>query len=153
MDQEQIIDVSNIDLSEIESNIVLKLSELCKSIFDKQIDEVPSEDLSALLNIDINSSIETMNVYCQSTRQVEQYQPNGYSLSETISFRNSYAWIHNHINTIPNSNQKVVRYAKLKSILYKLMSQKYHSTESFLRSLIREAEQKDGVKPLGRFTE
>lgn len=145
-----IVVISKLDVSKLRTDLIFKLKELCKQIIGKDLEDISSEHLDYLLSIDINTSIESINIHCQETRQVAQYSPNSYSASQTISLKGSHQFILETVKAEQTSEDKITKYAELKSILYKYIQYKYSTTEDHLRSLILSAEEKDGAPSLGR---
>lgn len=150
---DNIIDIGrHISKAELVKDILDKLDSLAKAVLDVSLKEITEEQLSDLLNLEMNTKIDTITVYSQCTRQIENFNPNSYSVTEVIDFKNSYALIPLMVNQTPGGvSEKIKRYVELKSMMYKLIAYKYTSTEEFLRNLLKESEEKDGSRPLGRF--
>lgn len=129
-----------------------KLEKLCQDIYNTSFKNLTDEQVTDLLNMELNTSIDTLTVFCQATRQVEEFSPNVYSISQVIDLKASYKSIKAQLASIPDPNRKLEKYLELKMIFYRMLAFKYQTTEEFLRNLIRESEVKDGIKPMGRFT-
>ena len=143
--------IQNLDTKQLKEEVYKKLQSLCNAVYDKPLDQLTPTQVEDILNLEMNSAVMSMNVFCQCTRQVADYSPNVYSLSQNIDLSQSYKYIQEQINCAIDSSTKIERYLDLKTTFYKLISFKYSVTEEFLRALLRESEIKDGVRPLGRF--
>lgn len=148
---DEIVMIRDLDKSKLKADTIEKLEKLCHDIYNAPLKNLTSEQISNLLILEINTCITEMTVFCQGTRQVEAYTPNVYSVSQVIVLKNSYQFIKDQIIEISDPNKKIEKYIELKSVMYKMIAFKYHNTEEFLRSLIRESEVKDGIKAMGRF--
>lgn len=151
METPNIITIGNLELGSIQLDLKTKLESMTSEVYKKPLKELTNDQVTDLINIHINIHEKTMNIYCQTTRQVEQYQPNAYSAAQTIDLENAVLYIKQRVNDQVTPSAKIEKYIEMRSLFYKLVHFKYHSTEDFLRNLIRESETKDEVRGLGRF--
>jgi hypothetical protein len=75
-----------------------------------------------------------------------------YGASLDLDFTESYRLIRNELRTYKTPVELIEAYVNLRSTFLSLVAMKFKNTEGFLRDLCREAERKDNIKPVGRFT-
>jgi hypothetical protein len=54
------------------------------------------------------------------------------------------------VRSAPTPEEVIEKYIQLRGIFLSLVGMKFRNTEDYLRNLCREAELKDGAKPVGR---
>lgn len=151
MEVPNIVTIGDLEIGSIQLDLRSKLEFMTSEVYKKPLSTLTDEQVIDLINIHINIHEKTLNIYCQTTRQIEQYQPNSYSVSQTIDLENSALYIKQRVNEQPTPAAKIEKYIEMRALFYKLIHFKYTSTEDFLRNMLRESETKDEVRGLGRF--
>lgn len=149
--ENNIIKIDNFDIKALAVDTRTKLIAMASEVHKKPEKELTPEDISDVISLHLNTHDKTLSVYCQSTRQVEQFNPNSYSATQVIDLENAFLFIKARVEEQKTAENKIEKYIELRSLFYKLIHFKFHATEDFLRTLLREAEIKDEARGVGRF--
>jgi hypothetical protein len=128
-----------------------KINSLCTQVYQKPVNQCTKEEVITLIEMDIRLSIGKMNVQVSGTRQVEQFNPNTYGATLEINFSESYDYMLNQVRLASTPEELIEKYVQMRSVFLTLVGMKFRNTEDYLRSLCRDAELKDNVKPVGRY--
>ena len=145
------VNLSGLDPSLLPEEIKNKLNAMCESVYDKKLAACTNEEVQNLIELDMNVSIKKMTVNVMGSRQVEQYTPNTYGGTLDIHFEDSYNLVMEKVSQQKTAEGKVATYIRLRSLLFTIISNKFKNSEAYLRDLCREAEERDGIKPVGRY--
>lgn len=151
--ESNLIEVQNLDIKKIEKDVLEKLDGLVQSVFGISLVQANIDQITDVINMEINTRIDSITVSAYSTRQVENFNPNNYGAVQIIDLKETYSYLRRAIAGIKDPAKLIKRYIDLKACMYKMIAYKYSSTEDFIRNLIRESELKDGAKAVGRFNE
>lgn len=128
----------------------IKLTQLAETVYNKNIKDIKKEDVILLIQMDMATTINKINVGCSATRPTNiKYATNNYHASMEIDLSGISKLIRERLDSIPE-DQIIDRYLELKSSLYGMIKVKYESTESYLRGLLDASIQKDGCPVTGR---
>lgn len=127
-----------------------KLTQLAETVYNKAIKDIKKEDVLLLIQMDMATTINKINVGCSATRPTNiKYATNNYHASMEIDLSGISKLIRERLDSIPE-DQIIDRYLELKSSLYGMIKVKYDSTETYLRGLLDASIQKDGCPVTGR---
>lgn len=142
-------------MSEIDINLVSdltrsRLTDLCKRIYNKNLEEVDSEELEALIVMDMAVSIKELTVTASETRKTERdYCTNMYNASMTLDISDSV--ITALLPERTSSNETLDIYFRRKKAFYDVVKVKLMAAEEFLRAALREQQAKDNIAGQGRY--
>jgi hypothetical protein len=127
------------------------LNVLCQSVLGTNINALDETQLRDLLQMDMNISMRDISISATETRKMEvAYCTNAYFVSMTLDCQMIADQVKEELRKEPKETI-LERYIQLKRMFVGLISQKYETHEQLLRDLIRKAQKKDNVDPLGRF--
>jgi hypothetical protein len=140
----------DLDIKALAEGTRNKISSLCTQVYQKAASQCTKAEVLTLIEMDMRLYIGKMNVSVSGTRQVEQFNPNTYGASLEIDFTQSYGYMLEQVRSAATPEEVIEKYIQLRGIFLSLVGMKFRNTEDYLRNLCREAELKDGAKPVGR---
>lgn len=147
--------IQDIDVQTLAKTTREKIESLCIQVFSKTLTECTRDEIIAIINLDMNIQISHLTVKVGGTRQIANYTPNTYGADMSIDFMSAQKFISDTIGEDAMGGMSEIKildkYLKLRSMLIGLVSMKFRNTEDLLRNLCREAEERDGIEPLGRY--
>ncbi len=141
-------------LKDLDQDIYTKLESLSKKVMSKPLDKLTSTEFSDLVAMDLSILPTEMSISATATRPTSvKFATNSYFVAVKIDLVSIIGMISKVIDdsaSMPTPD-RIKRVIELKSMLYKVINNKYESHEQYLRALVRSAEAADGIEPIGRF--
>lgn len=130
---------------------ITKLNQLSQRVFAKDVGDLELNQKRDLIMMDIGMIACECTVSGAETRTTEvRFNTNNYMGSFKLDLSNGVDYIRRVMDEIP-TEEMMDRYFELKTTFYNMITVKWEGHEALLRSLIREAEKRDGISPIGRF--
>ena len=126
-----------------------KLNQLAQKVYQKDVSELESRHKRDLVMMDIGMIATECTVSGAETRTTAQrYNTNNYMASFKLDLHGAVDYTRRVMEEVP-ADKLIDRYLELKATLYTMIAVKWEGHEQLLRSLLRTAEAKDGIDPIG----
>lgn len=139
----------SIDVNEIKNN--KQFLERLKATYSHTGITSDLTDKQVMLATQMDMAIMPMEISISAgeKRQITQYNPNDYFASIKLDISGMYNTVIIAVQTAP-TGQKVSTYIESKKLLYELLKDRIEMHEDFLRNILHNLQEKDGLKPAPR---
>jgi len=117
--------------------------DLVKRVLGKT--DASEEEIKRVLLLDMSISIGQMTISANETRQVRQYESNNYFISVQYDLSEAFRQVIDEVLRTP-ADQQEAKYFESKKVLWQMVADRYKNTENYLRELIKQQQEEDGIK-------